>query len=194
MVAPRVIFPEAIDVIMPIIDGWTPITPADLNTYGAVLRRVEEVLGAGPNIQFTAPFTYGPKGANTSLQERIDAFLEVNGRPKDVAIVTGGGRLGDFSEDTVGKFVGFGTTLSIAGDGTDAYVILFDCQVTGTDEEGGIDVPKMNVPVLWWVNQKITTGCWIQARQQDGNKIDQSDGTQVQFCLLAFAYDSFGTG
>lgn len=195
MVAPSVTYPEAVDVFLPLLDGWTPITPLDLNLHGAVMRRIEEVLGAGDNIVFTAPSTYGPKAANSSLADRLDAFLELDGTLRDMALVTGSAKLGEFQGDTaVGKFVGFGKTLSVAGDGVDSYMVLFDCRIQGSVDEGGTEFFDSKVPCLWWTNQKIQTGCWIAARTMKGSAIDPSDSTVVEFCLLAIGYDNFSTG
>ncbi len=191
MAEPLVQFPEAVDVILPILDGWTPITPQDLNVYGAVMRRIEEVLGAGNNGPIGGSLLYGPKAGATSLADRLDSFLDLDGTMQDIAFVTGSTPLSAFTGN--GLFVPFGKTLSRGGEGADSYITMFDCKSPGTEDESGTERWDPEVPSCWWTNQKSTTGVTIAARGMRNEAFGTTQST-VQYCLLAIAYEAFATG
>ena len=188
-------YPRAIECLLPVVDGWTPITAADLNMYQAVLRRIEEVLGAGPTNQLTTLF--GPKSGNASVAARLNEFLEEGGTLVDIAFVTGTERLGAFAESGPGAFISFGgKSLSRAGDGPDSYFVLFAVQSADYEDVEGqsYQEPSREVPACWWTRNKLSTGVWIQARTPDGIVIDASNQTAIPFALLAIGYDAVCTG
>lgn len=192
----EVYYPRAIECLMPIIDGWTPVTAADLQVYQDVLYRLEQVLGTGPTN--LAKSQFGPKGGNASVAARLNAFLEEDGRLHDIAFVTGTERLSAFSEAVgPGVFISFGgKTLSRSGHGPGSYIVLFSCK---TPEFVGVQgqtysLPSVEVPALWWTTTKEPHGCRIGGRQADGSIIDPTSNVTVEFALLAFGYESYVTG
>lgn len=174
---------------MPIVDGWTPITVEDLNVYGATLRRISEILGAGPNGPTSGSTVFGPKGSNADVADRLNEFLEKDGRLVDIAFVTGTAQLGDFSELRNGIRIGFGKTLSRAGEGSDSYAILFDAMIPDI-VSGSWNVL---VPCQWWTSLRLKDSVEIIARDMNGNTIAIADSTAVKYSLLVIGEKALST-
>lgn len=187
-----VTWPEAINVILPILDGWTPITALDLSVYGDVIRRIEEVLGAGPTT--TAGSLFGPKSGNADLAERLDRFLEPDGRIHDVAYATGTAALGSFTEVAgSGAFVSWGRQLSRSPSGRDGIAVLF---TASSFAQNDADPPlwRGNAPVQWWLNARTRDGAFIKARNLDGSQIRFSDSDLVTWGVLGVGYEAYSQG
>lgn len=184
-----VAFPQAIDVFLPLLDGFSPITQADLDVYQEAIRRLEEVLGAGPS---TLLGNHGPKGGNASVRERLDKFLEPDGGLRDVAFVTGSTVLSQFSEDREGLYIPFGKQLSTASTGPQGYAVLFQPSTPGTEEDGGGGRRWLAAgPACWWVATRRQDGVWIRARDMSGTKITIADDRTIEFACLVFGNESF---
>lgn len=186
-------WPEQVDVILTLMDGWTPITREDLDVYQDLTMKLQEVLGSGyVNIGKTA---VGPAGNSGSVSERLGRFLDPGGQMFDIAYVSGSASLGHFSEDGSGAFIGFGKALTNkAGFGEDAFAVLFSVKSPMTEEEFSIQKWQPDAPALWWVEARAKDGVWIKARKTDGSAIQTTDSGQVQYALLAIGYGAFSKG
>ena len=187
-------YPLVVETIMAIIDGWTPITPEDLDVYQDTIVKLEQTLGAGHND--AAATQFGPKGGNADLAQRLDRFLERDGGLQDIAYVTGTAQLGEFSELGGGKMIAFGKNISGAVPGTgdlpgpQSYHVLFACKSPGV--EGALY--ETTVPALWWTDTRFPGSVVIYARTLEGDAITVGDDTQVTFGLLAIGDAALATG
>ena len=118
-------WPTDVDVILPILDGWTPITRDDLDLYQDVITKIQEVLGAGyVDVLKTFP---GPKAGNDDVADRLNTLLDPDGGMKGIAFVTGSIDIGRFSEDGEQGFIAFGKDMpNFNMVGKDAYMVIFD--------------------------------------------------------------------
>ena len=181
----KIRFPRELDVFMPILDAVTPISPTDLNLYQLAIRQIQIVLGA--DISDTSPSTtYGPKGGNTDLTERLDAFLDPDGGLHDIAFVTGETPLGHFSPDGTGAVIPFGKKINGASSGSTGYTVLFEAQTV--DDGAGIWA-RDKTPSLWWVVTRFQDSCLIKGVTMEGqvgfNTLPlTSASNQVKWCAL----------
>lgn len=183
-------FPRAIDVFLPLLDGFSAITQADLQVFQDALRKIEEVLGAEPST--AAGGNRGPKGGNTSVAARLNKFLELDGGLVDIALVTGTKRLEEFSEDNAGAFIPFGKQLSSASFGLDGYAVLFDATTAGTEDDGnGTQRYLAASAAVWWVNDRRQDGVYLRARDMAGTKITKADARTIDYSCLAVGPGAF---
>lgn len=190
-----ILWPRSIDVIMTILDGWTPITAKDLDIYGETIERLEAILGAGA-VDLAAT-KFGPSGANTDLAERLDRFLQKDGALHDVAYVTGSVALGAFSDDEggvlgAGHLIPFGKAITGANTSGGSYHVMFTAKSPGVVEDTG-DY-NLNVPALWWTSSKFPESCTIVATRADGSSISIASEETIEYALLAIGYGAFATG
>ncbi len=182
-------FPQSGEVFIPIIDGFTPITAADLQVYQGAIAAVEGALGGGSvNI---ADNIIGPSASNADLASRLDAFLDADGGLRDVVFMTGSNPLGYFSETGSGGFFGFPKTISRAGEGVDSYFVHFAFKGAGSVDEGGTDRWTTKVPAIWAINGRSPTGLFIVAREMDGTPIDPAADDTVEWAMLVVGYGAF---
>lgn len=184
-------FPQAGQVFFPLLDGFHPITPEDLEVYQDAIEAVQQALGAGIVNPFTGSPFFGPKASNSDVADRLDAFLESDGGLKDVVFMSGTAPLGFFSETGAGAFFGFPKTLSRGGEGIDSYTVLFTCKADGSEDEGGTEFWKVEVPAIWAVNGRSTTGLFMVARHLDGTAIDPADSTAIEWAMIVVGYEAF---
>ena len=189
-----ILFPEQLDIILPILDGWTPIDERDLNVYTDVIRQIEEVLGAGPTGVVIAT-GIGPSSANANVAERIGRFLDPDGSMHDIAFASGTIPIGWFSEDnSLGAFIRFGKRLSNTTIGGSGYMVLLTFQSSGSEDVSGVKKWKEDAPGSWWITRRFLDGVYIKGRDLGGNKIDKSNQGSVNYAILVFGYESFSTG
>lgn len=176
--ATQSVYPDRLDVFVPLVDGFHAIAGDDLNVLFDALERIQATLGYGPS----DASVYGPKAGNASVRERLDAFLDPDGSLFDVTLVTGSRRIGDFSETGPGAFLGFPKRLS----GTN-----FSCIFTALQEEQDSGSPgtwSNRVPTIVWIaaGGRFATGVTLQARYADGSVIPQSESRECKYAVIAF--------
>ena len=154
-------FPEVLDVFTPMVDGYHPVDAEDFNQLIDAINNILDSLGWGANSDNTA---YGPKGANTSVASRLDAFLDSNGNLKQVCLVSGASPISDFAIDKnpPGKYIPFPTPIYPAT--TPGYFVFF--QAIGDPETTQYSsVPEWNYSYLSSISYTVITkhsnGCRI---------------------------------
>ena len=181
-----VLYPKQLDAIMPLLDGFTPISSVDLQIFHDAVRRLEEVLGAGPA---TGASNYGPKGGNLSVKDRLDKFLEPYGGLHDIAFVNGSSQIGIFGGQS-STYVGFGKSLTRSSVGLDGYGVLFTTQSPEWDST--LSRWSQSCPANWWVNHaRRNDACIIRARDLDGAAILTAYDPLVNWGMLVFGYEAF---
>ncbi len=169
-------YPANLDVFLTLVDGFHPVTADDQNLLLEALERVEQAMGWGP----TDGPTYGPKGGNADVRQRLDTFLEDYGGLKDVAFVTGTCRLGQLADsEPQGLFVSFGKSLS-----SQNYTVLWTCMQPEKDGDNW----SLATPAIAWIahNGRTANGVFFYAVLADGTRINPTDDRTATFAVLAF--------
>lgn len=172
------VYPDRLDVFMPLVDGLHPIAVDDGNLLFDAMEKIEAALGYG----VSDAGLYGPKSGNASVRARLDAFLDGDGSLYDVTLVTGTRKIGDFSELGPGAFIGFSKTLS----GNNISVLFTALQEEQETSSAG--TWANTVPTIVWIaaGGRFATGVTLQARYADGGTIPQNESREVKFAVLAF--------
>lgn len=186
-------WPAAVDVVLSIMDGWTPITREDLDVYQDLVVKLQEVLGTGyTNI---GQSHIGPSSGNEDVAARLNRLLDPDGGLFDIAYVSGSLHLGSFAETGAGAYIPFGKSITNkAGFGEDAFGILFMPAAQQTLDEGGTQKWQPETPAQWWIAARAIDGVWIQARDCKGNPIQPQDSGTAQYSMLVFGYGAFSKG
>jgi len=173
-------FPRSLEVFLPLIDGFHPIAAADLNDVQSAIERVQSAMGHGVASTLGPATTYGPKGGNADVADRITRLFEDDGSLRDVAFVTGSMRTGLFSPlNSVPAFIGFGKRLS----STDYSVIW---QSWSTVTEGS---PNANVDALAvWIPSggRLLNGVHLVGTTTSGVGLLPENTRTTKFALIAF--------
>jgi hypothetical protein len=179
-----VLYPKQLDVLMPLLDGWTPISTVDLEVFHDALRKVEEILGYGPSFGST---NFGPAGGNASVAARLDKFLELDGGLKDVAFVTGSAPMSRFAPDLQLSPISFGKTMSRNPSGPFGHGVMFATE----SPSFGASTWSNEVPANWWVRERYQDGVVIHATKLTGSVILGTQDDTVNFGLLVFSFGAF---
>jgi len=178
------IFPNGLDVFVPLLDGYHPITADDLNERQRTIEKIQQALGWG-----TIDGAVGPKGPSSTVAARLGSMFEADGGMKDIAFVTGTVAIGRFSEDLLtdpspklrGLYIPFGKTITGGTMGSSGYAVLFSSMV----KDGG---SERNYPGIWYVANRDAAGVTIGAKKPTGpnrGKIEKGEETQIIYSLLA---------
>jgi len=167
------IFPYSLDAFLPLVDGFHPIDALDLNDKATALEQLSKALGYGVSPAYSGT-AIGPKGKNTSVDARLDTFLDANGSLRDVAFVTGTVAVGLFDEDTPGFQIPFGKTFT-----STAYTVLLS--VVGDDTQNSFAI---EVPVYYWVKSKALNSCWVCGRGHGSRNLGFFLQTKVDYAAL----------
>lgn len=173
-------FPKQLDVFLPLIDGFHPMSADDINAIMQAIENCQRTLGWGP--EPSAAGAVGPKGDAANVAERLlNLFSETESTIRDFAFVTGSVELSALTDNgsgSLGLNIPFGVTMS----GTD-IIILFATNIPGDGSDG---TQSQNATGAWWVSQISTSSVWIQARLANGDQITTDNETSVNYGILAF--------
>lgn len=186
-------WPATVDVLMSLIDGWTPITAEDLEVYQDLVEKIEEVLGGGYADQ-TTQSVVGPKASNADVAERLNAFLEPGGQLKDISYTNGEGAGSQLWDDTglfqnSGEPLPFGKDISGNTKGLYGYFIMFQAQSPGNSSNAW----DTDTPSLWWVKTKESSQVRLQARDL-GNGAYGFSNRPYKYQMLAIGQGAFAVG
>ena len=178
------IFPNGLDVFVPLLDGYHPITAGDINERLTAIERIQQALGWG-----TIDNVAGPKGNYTDVATRLSSIFETDGGLKDIAFVTGSTHMGRWSEDYLtqgnprdrGMYIPFGKTITGGTMSSGGYAVLFSTMV----QDG---MGERNFPGIWWVVNRNPEGVTIGGRRPWGanrGHIGPWEETQILYSVLA---------
>lgn len=181
---PKSLFAEKVDVFLQLVDGFHPIAPDDLVYYQKALSAIQAALVDvdEPTLRVartTGGTTYGPKGGNTTVRERLDTVFDKNGGLNDIAFATGTGQIGQLTSQTreLGFGIPFGKTLS-----STRYAVLFQAVMDDVDGNGDYSV---NSPSAWWVTGRLTDQVFLQGMAMSGNDFITSMTDEFRYSMLA---------